>query len=318
METADRFALAQKRLRSVLSSHTVATARTLEQKISDAGPFDQRIDPHVLSEAREDLRQRGVVNRIARGQVPWYHLADALDAEVEARLIEQEAIHGQMLEKQFVKRCGQTLEIAVFKALQGQGTPFFGSYPDLDAHDDGSLYSKEEPPSSLSGRAIPRGKKLDFLLLHPESGPVGIEVKNTRVWLYPHSHEIREFIFKCCCLDAVPLMVARRIAYVTFSLLNPCGFIFHQTYNQLFPNADATLAAAARHKKLLGYHDIRLGNDPDARMRNFFENSLPKITNDARIRFDKMKDLLCDYGSNQIQYPAFAAKVRERCGRGIA
>ena len=32
--------------------HGVATDRTLEQKISDAGPFDQRIDPHVLTDVR--------------------------------------------------------------------------------------------------------------------------------------------------------------------------------------------------------------------------------------------------------------------------
>ena len=33
--------------------------RTLEQKISDAGPNDQRIDPHILTEVRNDLLVRG-------------------------------------------------------------------------------------------------------------------------------------------------------------------------------------------------------------------------------------------------------------------
>ena len=49
---ADRELLAAKRLRNVLRVHGVATDRTLEQKISDAGPFDQRIDPHVLTDVR--------------------------------------------------------------------------------------------------------------------------------------------------------------------------------------------------------------------------------------------------------------------------
>ena len=107
-------------------------------------------------------------------------------------------------------------------------------------------------------------------------------------------------------------MIARRIAYVTFSVQSLCGLIFHQNYNQLFPNADATLAEKARHKKLLGYHDIRVGNEPDKRLSLFLGTNLPKVLPVARDRFEIFKDLLTEYSTRQIHYDAFAAIVATR------
>lgn len=50
-------------------------------------------------------------------------------------------------------RMGQALEIAVYRALKDQTTfDTFGAFLDLDDHDDSTLYQKEEPPSSASGR----------------------------------------------------------------------------------------------------------------------------------------------------------------------
>ena len=56
-----RIELGKKRLQSVLSRHTVAMARTLEQKISDAGPSGQRVDPAYLTKALQELRAEGRV-----------------------------------------------------------------------------------------------------------------------------------------------------------------------------------------------------------------------------------------------------------------
>jgi hypothetical protein len=79
-------------------------------------------------------------------------------------------------------------------------------------------------------------------------------------------------------VDAVPVLIARRIPFVTFRLLSPCGFIIHQTYNQLLPQSESALAAQLREKTLLGYHDIRVGNDPDTR------GSMPYEEFAARVR----------------------------------
>ena len=312
MTPLERHDLAKRRIRNILKTHTVANARTLENKISDAGPFDQRIDPHVLTEVRQELEHLGEVRRKTDGAVVWYHLASADEKELSARLSEQKAIHVALVKQSFTMRLGQTLEIAVFRALC-KGTPckFYGGFPDLAEHDDGTLYSKEEPPGIVDGVSIPGKKRLDFFLVCNDIG-VGVEAKNVREWLYPHSDEVRDLLLKCCAINAVPVLIARRLPFVTFSLMHKCGVIVHQMYNQLFPATDAALAANARHKNLLGYHDIRLGNEPDARLQKFISTNLPKVVPSARERFSAHHDLTSRYGNREIEYPEFAKLLVEQ------
>jgi hypothetical protein len=305
METPDRIALAQKRLLRVLGNHTVASARTLEQKISDAGPFPQRIDPHILTAARDGLAREGKILVLKRS-APWFYLPGTPEAKLKERLAAQEAIHSALGRQNLTMRVGQALEIAIFKGLLRQEHHFFGGFTDLDSHSDATLFSKEEPPSTISGRTLPQGKKLDFAIITQDAGLAGIEAKNLREWLYPHSEQFRALFFKCCILDAVPVMIARRLPYAAFSVLNPCGVILHQMYNQLFPLADAALGERAKDKNLLGYHDLRIGNDPDSRLAAFLQVNLPKVLPEARRRFAKFKDLLLAYGTGELNYKAFA------------
>jgi hypothetical protein len=146
---------------------------------------------------------------------------------------------------------------------------------------------------------IPGGKRLDFLIFS-EHGRVGVEAKNIREWLYPHSVEIRDLLLKCCSINAIPLLVARRIPYVSARLLSAAGVIVHEVYNQLYPLSDSDLADLARHKSLLGYHDIRLGNEPDARLIKFVGTTLPERLDQARRRFDSSKDLLSSYAAEEV------------------
>jgi hypothetical protein len=153
------------------------------------------------------------------------------------------------------KRTGQSLEIATFRALSAARAEFFGRYKDLDKHDDSNTYSKEEPPQHIGNNALPGDENLDFIVRHPTAGHIGLECKNVRHWLYPDSNEVMDAVRKCVTLDCIPVLIARRIPFVTFMLLTKCGGIVHQTYNQLYPLADAEVAAKARDKNLLGYHD---------------------------------------------------------------
>jgi hypothetical protein len=308
-----RHDIAAKRLRNVLRAHVVASDRILEQKISDAGPTNQRIDPHILTEARQKLVFEGAIIQVQRSNVPWYHLASADAEAVKNRLSELEALHRQTRRPQFTVLLGQMLEIAVFRALQSQTLlEYFGHFRDLDAHDDSKPYSKEEPPSWLSGREIPNKKKLDFLIRHPEHGYAGIEIKNIRQWMYPDRDEVRELLFKCCSQDVVPVLICRRIHYSTFSVLNPCGVILHQSFNQLYPKSEQALAEKVKHKLLLGYHDVRVGNEPDARLIRFIHHNLPQVLPTARQRFERFKDLLWGYANGDHSYKSFAARVKRR------
>jgi hypothetical protein len=72
------------------------------------------------------------------------------------------------------------------------------------------------------------------------------------------------------------------------------------------------IAEQARHKDLLGYHDIRTGNLPDTRLTTFLQNNMLQKAPEARQRFNDYKDLLADFVSREITYQAFAAKVRRR------
>lgn len=111
---AIREELARKRILSILKKHGIATSRTLEQKISDSGPTNQRINPHILTPARNQLIKEGEVIKITM-QTPWYHLKDTPKAIIKKRLDEQLPIHKQFGE--IGSRIGQCLEIAIYRAL---------------------------------------------------------------------------------------------------------------------------------------------------------------------------------------------------------
>lgn len=117
-------------------------ARTLEQKIADAGPFNQRIDPHILTLARKELEAQQTILRLSEGGIDWYYLKNTEIDTVKSRLLEQRAVHEATMEKDFTHKLGQSAETAVYRCLLEQSEfQFFGSYTDLDEHDDKTLYS---------------------------------------------------------------------------------------------------------------------------------------------------------------------------------
>ncbi|MCZ8260669.1 MAG: hypothetical protein O9333_11140 [Beijerinckiaceae bacterium] len=291
----------------------MANARTLEQKISDSGPNNQRIDPHVLTPVRQALEKEGLVERTAKGGNTWYFLGNTPQDLIQPRLDEQFAIFSEYSKNRLRERLGQTLEIATYRALmQLDGLEFYGRFRDLDEHDDSTLYAKEEPPQHVGNRALPGQLRLDFMARHPDAGILGIECKNVREWMYPDREEIIELAFKATTLNVVPVLIARRIPFVTFKVLSACGVIIHQTYNQLLPVADEAIAAQMRDKNLLGYHDIRTGNVPDKRMVKFITADLMKVAPASREKFEAFSDLLGAFGRQEMKYHEFAARVRRR------
>ena len=308
----DREQIAGKRLRSVLRTHGVATERTLEQKISDAGPYNQRIDPHVLTRVKKVLVGQGVIIRSPKNGVPWYHLNTTPAEVVQERLDELQPIYAKTQDRNFVQRVGQALEIAIFRALENlhaehPDVHFIGGFRGLDKHDDSRLYSKIEP--EISGHLASDGI-VDFVLISPI--PAAVEAKNLRQWIYPNRSEIKDLLRKSLVLRAVPVLIARRIPFVTVHMLGRCGVLFHETYTQIYAASDEELAIQVKDKHLLGYHDIRVGNQPDARLRRFIEEQLVPLLPAARERFDRFRDLLQGYVDDELSYPGFAARVIRR------
>lgn len=304
----ERVALGERRIVNILRKHGVATMRMLEQKISDAGPNPQRVDPHLLTKARISLANKGILLTRALKGAQWHYLAESSNDFVEQRFSELVPLHAQTEVRSFTDRMGDTAEIAVMKAMQRTRRNFFGHFTDLEKHDDSKRYIKHDP-DFFCGIPI-EGGKLDYILVHPDADGMGIEIKNTREWVYPDKDIVTQLLRKCVQIDVVPVLIARRIHYTTFAILNACGGIIHQVYNQLYPSADAALAGQVRNKLLLGYADVRIGNEPDARLINFFQKSLPAVAEESREKFNEHRDLIESYVNGEIAYPKFVGKLR--------
>src|SRR5260370_33906471 len=131
MTRPGRRALARNRVAKILRAHIVATERTLEQKISDAGPTDQRIEPFILTKALRDLSSTGVVQSRLIVRTPWYFLQATPAEDVERRLGELVPIYEATQTGEMAGRLGQSLEIAVYKDLLATRQQFLGHFEDL-------------------------------------------------------------------------------------------------------------------------------------------------------------------------------------------
>lgn len=302
---AQRLTLAKKRILKLLARQTVCAARTIEHKLHATGPNPQRIDPHVTTNAIRELLFTGQISRISRTNTHWYHLPESPKDLVKAKLDKLAPLYFRVLANNFVHRTGQALEIAVFRSLlalhqQDPRINFLGHFLDLDAHDDSTLYSKEDPPRAISGRHITGYRRLDFLLTTPAI--CAIEVKNGRPVIYPRSEELTELLSKALDLDAVPIFVARRLHPTVVQTFARTGLLVHETYGQRYPAADIDLANEVKHKDSLGWHDIRVGNNPDTRMLKFFCEVLPRKLEQATADFHRCKGLLRGFVDAEISF----------------
>jgi len=142
-------------------------------KDCDAGPTPQRVDPHLLTHSRTQLQQEGrILTRIGLQNREWHYLPETDPAVVEQRFQELQELHARTEARSFTMRMGQTAEIAVIKALQQSKSNFIGHFTDLELHDDSTMYMKNDP-DFVSGIHI-RGGRLDYILFHPEAGPMGL------------------------------------------------------------------------------------------------------------------------------------------------
>ena len=120
----ERIELGKRRLRNVLKTNVLANLRTLENKISYAGPTNQRIDPHMPTISKKLLLEAGEIKTYPaepkNNEIQWYYLNGTSEEGLVKRYRGLEPIHRGTVDPHFTKRMGQTMEIAVSKALQGR------------------------------------------------------------------------------------------------------------------------------------------------------------------------------------------------------
>ena len=255
--------LAKRRIQSVLDREIVSHHKTLEQKISEQGPRNQRVDPHLVGLAIFDLLK---LNRLrkhthsATGSRPWYANPGTSDTDVATRLDDLAPLYASVSGDGFGNHTGDALEIIVYKCLDKIQTDnpryTYQGHFHLDApKNEYGRYRKTQPPRHLGGRTT--RKEADFLQFGHDIGTLCIECKNYREWLYPHHKTIRELIIKADELGAVPVLTHRRIHYTTrTNFLESAGIIAHESYYHYFPADKEQLAEKVKHKRSLGFTDV--------------------------------------------------------------
>ncbi len=300
-----------RRIQSVLEREQVAAIRTLEMKISDGGPTPQRIEPHILGLAGIELVHRGFVKIHRHPDTAthnWYAPARLPQTAVNQKIAQLLPVYQETVAPGFTSTLGDPLEISVFKILrelreQDRRLTFFGSF-DLSSRTPSGRFSKTEPPVSIADATL--NGPPDFILIHPATGePALIECKNLREWIYPSSGEMKEFIRKALTVNMTPIIIARRLPYITkVALCAPAGIIAHETYNQLYPDTayGHQLASKVRLIRGLGYADVRPSEDPLPRTIEFFVKNLPTLLSTAAPRFQANRPMLKKWVDSEITW----------------
>lgn len=316
----ERIAIAKNRILSILDRETVAHEKTLEQKISDQGPYNQRVDPHLVSLAIKDMQE---LNRIAvhhhqaTDNISWYANIGTPAQTVADRLHELAPLYRQV-SATLSNVIGDALEIATFQALKAakdaKPRHHFEGYYYLDKpKNQYGRFQQKKAPTELNGRTT--NLQPDFLQHGHDAGTLCIECKNYREWLYPQKDYIKHHILRCDQLNAIPVIIARRIHYSTISnFFLPAGIIAHEALYQYFPSDQHQLAMAAKHKKSLGFTDIRATEDADPRTIKFFTVDLPRIVTPMTENWHRNREYLVAYAKGDLNLAQLYTKIGSRAG----
>ena len=211
----------------------------------------------------------------------WYSNPATPEAAISNKLADLAPLYASVTGAGFGNLTGDALEIIVFKCLEEtfQAAPahaYLGAFHLAEPKNQHGRYRKTQPPKHIGkNRTL---KEADFIQFGHAAGPLCIECKNYREWIYPHHQIIRDLIIKSSQLGAIPVLVARRIHYTTrANFLEPAGIIAHESYYQYYPEDKGALAASARHKRSLGFTDVLASETPHPRTTKFFSELLPSI-----------------------------------------
>lgn len=315
-ESLERIAIAKRRIQSVLDRDTIACQKTLEQKISEQGPREMRVDPHLIGRAILDLTE---LNRLvthhhqSTGRLGWLSNPGRAAAEVTERLNFLAPLYDSVSGHGFGNLTGDALELVVWKALRSvhaakRRFTYQGHFDLTQPKNDHGRYRRVQPPKS-NGEYTTK-KEADFFQFGHTAGALCIECKNYREWIYPDHVIIKELIIKASDLQMIPVLVARRLHYTTRNnLLAPAGIIAHESLYQYYPADKAELAAQVRHARNLGFTDVLAVEEPHARTQRFFGELLPGLVAPMGAKWTKNMGALVAFANEEIQLPELYREI---------
>lgn len=307
-EALARIATAKRRIQSVLDRDTTACQKTLEQKISEQGPREMRVDPHLIGRAIVDLSELNRLitnNHPATGHVGWFSNPGRAAAEVTARVDFLAPLYASVSGHGFGNLSGDALEVIVWKALREvqareRRFAYQGHFDLTRPKNRQGRYHRVHPPKTMGEHTTQ--KEGDFFQFGHAAGSLCIECKNYREWIYPDHGIIKELIIKASDLGMIPVLVARRLHYTTRNnLLYPAGIIAHESLYQYYPADHADLAAQVRHARNLGFTDVLSIEEPHARTRRFFSELLPSIVPAMAAKWTRNIDALVAFANDEIK-----------------
>lgn len=316
----ERIALAKLRVQRVLDREIVSTIRTLEQKISDQGPTPQRVDPHLVTIALRDLEQTNRL-RLLRHELTepdWYSNPATKEKIYAPRLDELANLYAATTQRNMRNLIGDALEIITQKSLEiveseNRRFTFLGHFDFEKGKNKYGRYSKEEPTSRI--RKNVTKKVPDFIQFGHDGGALCIECKNYREWIYPRSDAIVNLIIKSFEMDITPVLIARRIHYSTrTNLLEPAGIIAHESLHQYYPPEQSELVEKIKHKRMLGFTDIRASEEPENRTVKFFREDLPKLAPHMSVIWNRNKNFLYQYAKHEINLAQLYSEIGSPAG----
>lgn len=278
--------LARNRVRSILRLLTVATLRTLEAKISGAGPNYMRISARAISKAIRALLMFGEIRVVAapeaelenfpgakKSSAKVYALSSASDSEIEQKLpkvISDLAAFENVIQNH-PNNPGKLAEEIVRSALsQTPGIELGPDWGNVTQHNGTRLSHAADGLVFVTGSPI-----------------IGlIEIKNVREWLYPRDIQPWQLIQNAYRIDAVPIFIARRIHQPTLRFaLNPVGGIGIETLRQFMPTDTKAELAGARDKAGLGYSDLDFTEEPPPHLVRY----LARLEKKLRYAYNRMR-----------------------------
>lgn len=308
--------IASKRIQNILEKRRISYSSHLEIKISEAGPSWMRAEPHIISNALRNMVLEGQItkytppNLTSSGSNPTFYtplnFKGAADASRSRFFVEWRNLF--LWATQRSEYCGHMLEKIIFDSVLQTGKyHVLGSAPGYG--EDGNLVkSAGSEILDYQGKRIYKGDSgsgFDLFIIHKSTNtPIGIEAKNIREWIYPASEEVWRAIARACTLECLPVLVARKISFISkagfFSKFGILGFETNFQYMAQKVQADSNYSFKDKviHKDKLGFADIKLVKPKDsapAHIVNFFENILDQNAEIYFERFMQHKDLLKKY-----------------------
>ena len=290
--------IARRRIVRVLGDRLYASKRQLESKINEAGPFSQRSQPIILSDAIQELLSEGVIKyenrKVSKTTTKFFYLIDYFDPANEDHKKRKNYV--LTLYREYVdlsgntKYCGDALEVMIEDA-QLQADIMNNFIP---------IGSRKKQVLNFGDTVLPGA--LDFILsknIDPHYMVAG-EVKNIREWIYEGSHHVKTFLEKAVKLTelgnpVVPIFIARKISFSAFLHFKRLGILGFQNHRQYFTPAVEAQLKEIRHKDGLGFHDITTNTKPPNELIRFFKEILPARAVEVSNTFSNNIEVINEY-----------------------